>query len=137
MLRWIVILAFCIIGVLAAVERADASLTACNRTSQVVAIAYFVDDLGIAESKGWWNIAAGRCVTILNDDLSNYDTVGYYAYSNTNTYWAGDSNSGWRLCIDFARAFYYSDAEEACATKRMYRPLSVPRGDSSYTFDLT
>lgn len=136
-MRLVLILTFCTIGFLAAAQRADASLTACNRTELLISIAWFADDLGVAESKGWWNVSAGQCATILSDDLSSYDTVGYYAYSNTNRYWAGDDSTGWNLCIDFSRAFFYSDAEESCSTKRLFRPLPIPRGDSSYTFDLT
>jgi uncharacterized membrane protein len=132
-----IILALCTVGFLSAVQRADASLTACNRTSRTISVAYFVWAQGSApQTKGWWTISPGQCGEIGNLDLADYDHVGYYAVSGDGA-WAGDSRKGLSLCIDLSRAFDYTDALGACPTKRVFRVLSIPVDDSSHSFDLT
>jgi uncharacterized membrane protein len=143
-MRLILILAFCIIGFVAAAQRADASLTACNHTGEKIVIAWFVDNQGIPETKGWWMIQAGQCKELIYNDISGYDAIGYYAFSTSprqwfsGRYWGGDSKTGWNLCINFSHTqpFHYLNGEQSCATKRLYRPLAIPRGASSHTFTL-
>jgi uncharacterized membrane protein len=125
-MRLFLLIAICVLGFLAAAARADASLTACNKTSMVVAMAVAFNRNGTQsglESRGWWNIPPAGCRRILDDDLSGFASLFYAGASGTTRVCAGFGY--YKFCIDFAHAFHYvgTAALSTCPDTAAYRQI--------------
>ncbi len=73
---------------LATVHAAEAEFRICNKTANSVSAAFGYRDKEQWVSQGWWNIDAGACATVLQDDL-RYQRYYVYAWNGDGT-WSGD-----------------------------------------------
>jgi uncharacterized membrane protein len=143
-MRLFLILTFCAMCFPAFASRADASLTACNRTDANLTVATYrhwkSSQSSEIYSDGWTNLTPGSCGIVIDSDLRFFDEVGYYAYSSTTRFWSGDASAGRNLCINFQKPFKYFLAGDPSicpgAMMRLYRPLGFPPGQSDYSFNL-
>ena len=89
------------VSIVAFSSEAHAWLKVCNKTTQLVSVAYGSETVGInstsLKSKGWWNIQPNNCATVSSGSAATedgFDTafrLFFYAESaDGGLTWAGD-----------------------------------------------
>ena len=97
-------------------SEARAALHVCDRSPLPATVALGIEASGptgsVAQSQGWWQIDAGTCATLIDNDLQ--PGVQYFLYAKSvQVTWAGDSKKkGTRdvqFCANGQNAFNYSN----------------------------
>jgi uncharacterized membrane protein len=69
---------------------AAAELEICNKTGYPVDVAIGYNERNRWVSKGWWNIAGGRCAVVVGGDLKDRYYYYYAEHRQVGGKWAGN-----------------------------------------------
>lgn len=130
---------------LACRSEAHAALQVCDASPEPVAVAIAAltqSGSGVrAQAEGWWQIDAGTCQIVIDNDL--VQGAFYYLYAKGTTItWSGTAARNTRdasFCTNFAGGFNYVDRPNALcagAGQQLLWFISEPIAGTDWTIDL-